>query len=72
MSVEEVTTQDGESISVLLDYSGVWSPSGRYVAASTRGDAYYRSSLYIVDTVEGTGSVLFEDSDFAAVAWLRE
>ncbi len=71
MGVEEVQTAGGRSISVFLD-SGVWSPSGRYVAAQTGVDAYYRSSLYVIDTETGTASLFLDEAGFSAAAWLRE
>lgn len=71
MRIEEVLTEDGESISALLE-APVWSASGRYFALSTPGDMYHRSSLYVVDTEEGTAELFLEDAGFAAVAWLRE
>ncbi len=71
MEVEEVLTEDGETISVAME-SSVWSPSGRYVAAPTPGDAYHRSSLYIIDTETGTAAPSLDEAGFSAAAWLRE
>jgi Tol biopolymer transport system component len=69
MAVKDVLTEDGKTISVDI---GVWSPSGRYVAAETGSDRYYRSSLYVIDTETGTAELLLDGAGFSAAAWLRE
>jgi Tol biopolymer transport system component len=69
MEIKDVLTEDGTTISVDI---GVWSPSGRYVAAETGVDRYYRSSLYVIDTEEGTAELFLDGAGFSAVAWLRE
>ena len=69
MEVKDVLTEDGKTISVDI---GVWSPSGRYVAAETGADKYYRSSLYVIDTETGTAELLLDGAGFSAAAWLRE
>ncbi|HET9475954.1 MAG TPA: hypothetical protein VFP63_00545 [Dehalococcoidia bacterium] len=71
MEKEEVVTDDGKSISGLVE-AAVWSPSGRYVALATPSDAYNRSSLYIIDTEKGTADLFFDGAGFAPVAWLRK
>jgi hypothetical protein len=71
MEVEEVRTGGEEAISVLLE-GAAWSPSGRYVAASTASDAYHRSSLYVIDTEAGTAELFLDETGFSAVAWVRE
>jgi Tol biopolymer transport system component len=71
MRIEEVLTEDGESISALLE-APVWSPSGRYLALATPADMYHRSSIYIIDTEKGTAELFLDKAGFAPVAWLRE
>jgi hypothetical protein len=42
------------------------------VAAETGWDEYHRSSLYVIDTEEGTAELFLDGAGFSAVAWLRE